>query len=160
MNFDQMIIDIEKGIKRSITSRRHNIIITPDDFNFLTENYLNQIKNIDFNELEVYPKEYIKLIFLIRCYYKLWVEQNQNTLKIYKNFPSRFKIIKDIVKQDYGYLPKPFYKDQILFYVDSTYSNCNRLRGVPLWDNLNPVEGTDSIPSVQINFNFITPIFD
>ena len=55
-------------------------------------------------------------------------------------------------------MSKPFYKGQILYYIDSSNSNCNRLRGIPLWDNLDQVEGTNIIPSVQINFNYISPI--
>ena len=155
MSYNQLKIDIDQGIERSISSRKHNIVVTPQDFDFLVDNYLVCIKNL---ELEVSPIHYFKLIFLLRCYYKLWIEQRQNTLKIYKNFPSKFKVTKNITKKDFGYIPKQFYKDQILYYVDGSNSNCNRLRGVPLWDNLNPVEGTNIIPSVQINFSFISPI--
>jgi len=158
MSFNQIIIDIDQGIKRSISSRKLNIVVTPKDFESLVDNYLIYIKNYEYTEIEVSPIHSFKLIFLLRCYYKLWVEQYQNTLKIYKKFPSKFKVIKDVTKKDFGYMPKPFYKGQILYYIDSSNSNCNRLRGIPLWDNLDQVEGTNIIPSVQINFNYISPI--
>lgn len=160
MNFNQLIIDIDEGIKRSISSRKLNIVVTPQDFDSLVYNYLSYIKNYKCIEIEVSPIHSFKLIFLLRCYYKLWVEQYQNTLKIYKNFPSKFKVIKDVTKKDFGYIPKPFYKGQILYYINNSNSNCNRLRGVPLWDNLDQVKGTNIIPSVQINFNFISPIYN
>ena len=45
-----------------------------------------------------------------------------------------------------------------MYSVNSTYSMSNGLFGTSLWDDLNPIEGTDLIPSVQINYDFIEPV--
>ena len=44
-----------------------------------------------------------------------------------------------------------------MYSVGSAYSSSNGMAGTSLWDNLNPIEGTDLIPSVQINYDFIKP---
>ena len=52
-----------------------------------------------------------------------------------------------------------FKKGKIIYSVIGSYSSANRMVGVPLWKNQEPIEGTDLIPGVQINYGFITPLY-
>jgi hypothetical protein len=44
-----------------------------------------------------------------------------------------------------------------MYSVTPAYSSVNRMNGIPLWNNLKTIEGTELIPSVQINYDFICP---
>ena len=46
-----------------------------------------------------------------------------------------------------------------MYSISGSYSSANRMVGVPLWKNQEPIEGKDLTPSVQINFGFITPLY-
>jgi len=46
-----------------------------------------------------------------------------------------------------------------MYSVSSSYSSSNGLLGTSLWDNLNTIEETDLIPSVQINYDYIKPLY-
>ena len=67
-------------------------------------------------------------------------------------------VIKEVNKSNHHFTPKTFAKGTIMYSVSSAYSSSNGLSGTSLWDSLNPIEGTDLIPSIQINYDFIKPI--
>ena len=44
-----------------------------------------------------------------------------------------------------------------MYSISPSYSSANRMNGVPLWDNLETIEDTELIPSVQIDYDYISP---
>ena len=44
-----------------------------------------------------------------------------------------------------------------MYSVTPAYSSANRMNGIPLWNSVKTIEGTELIPSVQINYDFICP---
>ena len=42
-----------------------------------------------------------------------------------------------------------------MYSVSPSYSSTNRMNGVPLWEDLETIKGTELIPSVQINYDYI-----
>ena len=46
-----------------------------------------------------------------------------------------------------------------MYSVKPAYSSSNRMNGIPLWHNLETIEDTELIPSVQINYDYICPIY-
>ena len=99
-----------------------------------------------------------KILFLLRVYFGLWIEIDKNQIKIFKRFPEKFKIIKEVNKSNHYFTPKVFLKGTIMYSVKAAYSSANKMNGVTLWDNLKTVEGTKIVPSVQINYEYINPI--
>ncbi|WP_296636197.1 hypothetical protein [Polaribacter sp.] len=99
------------------------------------------------------------IIFLLRVYFKVWIEIEDIKIIIYKKFPEKFKIIKEVNKYNHFFTPRAFLVGEVLFYRNSVYGTCNFLNGIPLAESLEPVEGTSIIATTQINYEYINPIY-
>lgn len=127
--------------------------------NELYDKYFNKI-NLEENSytFNYHNKDLEDLLFMLRCHFKLWIEYSTTKITIYKHFPKQFKIIKKVTKENHWFTPEVFKKGTILFYTESNYGTVNLLNGIPLSKSLKPIEGTNIIPSTQINYEFIAPI--
>ena len=46
-----------------------------------------------------------------------------------------------------------------MYPIKSSYGTTNEMNGISLWDSLDYIDGTQLIPSVQINYDYICAIF-
>ncbi len=157
--FHRFISDIKNGIKRKISSRRLKMHVSVEEFNLLSKKYFDGLKpDIEIFNFNIEASDKDNLLFILRVYYGLWIEIKELSITIYSKFPEKFELIKEVNKSNHYFTPKTFPKGTIMYSVSSAYSSSNGISGTSLWDNLNPIEGTDLIPSVQINYGFIKPI--
>ena len=159
MSYIKFINSFKKGINLDIKSRKLNVKITTYEFDLLSNKYLKKINDEGlFSKLSIEEMDRQKILFLLRVYFGLWIEIDKNQIKIFKRFPEKFKIIKEVNKSNHYFTPKVFLKGTIMYSVKAAYSSANKMNGVTLWDNLKTVEGTKIVPSVQINYEYINPI--
>lgn len=129
------------------------------DINQINQLYDKYFENIKLEEncfTFSYNKEDLEdLLVLLRCHFKLWIEYTNTQITIFKHFPKKFKIIKEVNKKNHWFTPEVFKIGTILFYTENNYGTVNLLNGIPLTRSLIPVKGTNIIPSTQINYNFI-----
>lgn len=158
MSFIRLFNDSKFGLSRKISSRKENIIISIEEFNLLSKKYFKNINknknlliNFDENDKET-------LIFVLRWYYNLWIDIRENYIEVYTSTPNTFKIVSEVNKLNHPYSPRTFEKGTIMYFSSSSYSMCNWLKGIPLWDIKNDevIEGLK--PSCQINYNYIKSI--
>ncbi len=155
MNFNRLIKDSKEGLKRKISSRRERISVSVDEFNDLSKKYFNQIKvceNLTINHDE---KDKEILVFILRWYYNLWIDINEESIKVYYSFPKEFKIISEVNKLNHPHTPKTFKKGTKMYFNSSSYSSSNWLNGIPLWDNKDEEVGYGLKPSCQVNYDYI-----
>jgi hypothetical protein len=114
---------------------------------YQTGNYTFKFSKIDKNDL----------LYLFRVYFKMYVELNDNLMTVYEEFPKCFKILKEVNKKNHTHTPKTFVKNTIMYFSTNLYGTTNYLNGIPLAESLEPVQGTNIIPSTQINYQYIKP---
>ena len=158
MSFIRLFNDSKFGLKRKISSRKEQIIISIEEFNLISKKYFKNIhknKNLIINFYE-YDKE--TLIFVLRWYYNLWIDVRENYIEVYTSIPDKFEIVSEVNKKNHPHSPRTFEKGTTMYFSSSSYSSCNWLKGIPLWDNKDEevVEGLK--PNCQINYNFIKNI--
>ena len=156
--FEKFLFDSKNGIKRKISSRRLKMKVSIEEFDLLSKKYFFEIKkDTEKFEFKVDQKDRDTVLFILRVNYGLWIELNELNIIIYSKFPEKFILTKEVNKTNHPFTPKTFLKGTIMHSVSASYSSSNGMSGTSLWDNLNPIEGTDLIPSVQINYDFIKP---
>ena len=155
MNFSRLIIDSREGLKRNISSRRENISITIEEFSFISRKYFKNIKKQTNLVIEPEKKDKEKLIFILRWYYNLWIDINEDNIEVYSFFPKEFEIISDVNKLNHPHTPKTFEKGTKMYPMNSGYSQCNWLKGIPLWDTKNDELIKELNPSCQINYQYV-----
>lgn len=159
MNFNRLVTDSREGLKRDISSRRENISITIEEFSFISRKYFKNIKKQTNIVIEPEEKDKEKLIFILRWYYNLWIDINEDNIEVYSFFPKEFEIISDVNKLNHPHTPKTFEKGTKMYYSNSSsYYSCNWLKGIPLWDNKDEVVIEGLTPSCQVNYDFISII--
>ena len=155
MNFDRLIKDSKEGLKRKISSRRGRISLSIEEFDKISKQYFNQIKvaknfiiEFDENDKEI-------LVLILRRYYNLWIDIYQNSIEVYFSFPKEFEIVNEVNKSNHPHTPKTFKKGTKMYFNSSSYSSCDWLNGIPLWDNKDEEVGHGLKPSCQISYNYI-----
>ena len=98
------------------------------------------------------------LVFVLRWYYNLWVDINEDFIEVYSSFPKEFEIINEVNKLNHPHTPKTFKKGTKMYFNSSSYSSSNWLNGIPLWDNKYEEVGYGLKPSCQINYDYINTI--
>ena len=156
--FKTLLNNIREGIKHDISSRREKIRITPKLFGEYSTKYFNSITDNQNNTVTIEDIDKKNILFLLRNYFCLWVEIDGNRFSIHSEFPKSFMVIKDIPNLDDDLRKKGFQKGGILYHVYNSYNTCNRLRGVPLWYEMN-TNNKEITPSFQVNYEFIQPIY-
>jgi hypothetical protein len=158
MKFNRLIDDSKGELKKNISSRRENISVTFQEFNTISKKYFNNVSK-DKNLIIKFDKDDKEtLVFVLRWYYNLWIDLKKDYIEVYSSFPKEFEIVSEVNKLNHPHTPKTFEKGTKMFYNSSSYSSCNWLKGIPLWDNEyeEVVEGLK--PSCQISYNFVKSI--
>ena len=159
MSFEKFCNCVNNGINRDIKSRRLKMRVSIKEFSTFSKKYFKNLNDDDLIIKIVVKKEDEKIIlFILRSFFSLYVELKKGHMLVYKNFPKKFIILKDINKSNHHFTPKTIKEGTIMYTISPSYSTVNRMNGVPLWDNLETIEGTEHVPSVQINYNYISPI--
>jgi hypothetical protein len=154
MSFENLLKDAKQGLKRNIRSRREQIIITPDEFQTLSQKYFIDLSRDAVNGIKCDQEDKEIVIFILRWYYNLWIEVNDNTIKIHSVFPKKFELVDDVDKSNHPFTPKVFKKGTIMYFGSSS-GMCNWLKGVPLWDDPNEEYEYGLKPTVQVNYEFL-----
>lgn len=147
---------LEAGVDLNY-KRKYKRIIT---FNTLSKLYQTYFKYLSFKaneEIAVSEEDKDIVIFLLRVHFRQWIEVEGVTIKVYKDFPQQFEVIKEVNKYNHFFTPRTFLVGEVLFYRNSVYGSCNFLNGIPLAESLEPVEGTTIIATTQINYGYIKP---
>lgn len=155
MNFNRLVFDSREGLKRNISSRRENISITIEEFDLISRKYFRNIKKQTNLVIEPEEKDKEKLIFILRWYYNLWIDINEDNIEVYSFFPKEFEIISEVNKLNHPHTPKTFEKGTKMYPKNSGYSQCNWLKGIPLWDTKNIELIKELNPSCQINYQYV-----
>jgi hypothetical protein len=155
MNFNRLVTNSKEGLKRNISSRRENISITVEEFGFISRKYFKNIKKQTNLVIEPEGKDKEKLIFILRWYYNLWIDINEDNIEVYSFFPKEFEVISEVNKLNHPHTPKTFNIGTKMYPNNSGYSQCNWLKGIPLWDTKNYELIKELNPSCQINYDFI-----
>ena len=158
MNYNRLIKDSKEGLKRKISSRREKTYISVDEFNNLSKKYFNQIKEGENLIISHDKKDKETLVFILRWYYNLWIDINEESIEVYSFFPKVFEIINEVNKFNHPHTPKTFEEGTKMYFNPSSYSSCNWMRGIPLWDDKYDEVGDGLKPSCQVNYNYITII--
>jgi|TARA_B110000285_G_C15124229_1_gene619152 hypothetical protein len=147
--------DVLSGIKRPINSRKKEILITVEDFNILSDTYFKKINTYQNFKFSVNERDKVNVIFLLRSYYNLWIEIDENLIEIFKDFPKIFIVSKKVTKFNHPHSPEEFDVGTIMYLSASRYNTCNWMVGIPLWKNKN----TNLTPGCQINYTNLKPYF-
>ena len=153
----KFITDIKNGINHDISSRKEKIRVSPKLFNKYSSKYFNNIKENLITSITIDKTDLKNVLFILRSYYILWVEIEENKIPIHPKYPKSFEVIKEIPNLDDVLKKKRFQKGSILYHVSNSYNTCNRLKGVPLWYEMN-TNNEGVTPSLQVNYEFIQPI--
>ena len=119
MIFNNLIKDVNQGLKRKIYSRRDKITVTVKEFEALAKKYFKGIKdnhNFKFN-YQLSDKDI--LVFVLRWYYHLWIKIDDNSIEILHSFPKKFKIVKEVNKSNHFHTPKTFKTGTIMYFNSS-----------------------------------------
>ncbi len=139
--------------------RKYKRIITFDTLSKLYQTYFRNLSFKANEEIAVSEKDKDIVSFLLRVHFRQWIEIEGLNITVYKNFPKKFKIIKEVNKYNHSFPPRKFLTGEVLFYGNSVYGSCNFLNGIPLAESLEPFEGTTIIVTTQINYEYIKPIY-
>ena len=149
--------DVSNGLLRDIYIRKNSFRISISEFDLISNKYFkilnpeqNFIFNVEKNDLE-------KMIVLLRVYYNYWIDLNDYSVEIYKTFPTKFIITKEVNFQNHLHIPRIFVLNEIMLKSNNNYSICNWQRGIPLMAELDKKNGIDYY-SCQINYSYIKPI--
>ena len=123
MNYNRLIKDSKEGLKRKISSRREKTYISVDEFNNLSKKYFNQIKEGENLIINHDKKDKEILIFVLRWYYNLWIDINEESIEVYSFFPKVFEIINEVNKFNHPHTPKTFEEGTKMYFNPSSYSS-------------------------------------
>ena len=130
--------------------------VSVEEFSELAKKYFNNLNDNNYKFI-VDDDDKNNVLFILRSFFSLYVEVNKSSVKVFKNFPKKFILLKEVNKSNHHFTPKTFPKGTTMYSVVPAYSSTNRMNGIPLWHNLETIEDTELIPSVQINYDYISP---
>ena len=158
MGYTQLLQDIREGWSKDFYDRKSDVFFSIADFNYYRESYFSSLKKNDCIKTSDSNNDKKNIIALLRLKYNIWLGIDELSIAIFKDFPKSFLVIKSINKSNHKHTPISFLKGSIMYFANSGYTgNNNWLKGVPLWNDLNVIEGTTIIPYVQINYEYIKP---
>jgi len=158
MSFENFFKCVNDGIKRDIKSRRLKMKVSVDEFRAFSRKYFKNIndKGLSF-KFVIDEVDKNSILFVLRSFFNMYVEVKENSVVVFKNFPRKFILLKEVNKSNHHFTPRTFKKGTIMYSISPSYSSANRMNGVPLWDSLETIKDTELIPSVQINYDYIKP---
>ena len=158
MSFEIFFKCVNDGIKRDIRSRRLKMKVSVDEFSAFSKKYFKNINDKDLSFKFVLDEvDKNSILFILRSFFNMYVEVKENSIIVFKNFPKKFILLKEVNKSNHHFTPRTFKKGTIMYSISPSYSSANRMNGVPLWDSLKTINDTELIPSVQINYDYIKP---
>ena len=158
MNFKRLVKDSKEGLNRKISSRREKTSVSVKEFFNLSEKYFKQIKEGENFIIKYDAKDKEILVFILRWYYNLWIDINEKSIEVYSSFPKEFEIIIEVNKLNHPHTPKTFKKGTKMYFNSSSYSSCNWLNGIPLWDKKDDEVFEFLKPNCQVNYNYIKSV--
>ncbi len=137
--------------------RKDAYSMSPDRLLNIYQNYFTNISHTGNYMFKFSENDKNDLLFLFRVYFKMYVELNDNLMTVYEEFPTCFKILKEVNTKNHRHTPKTFVKNTIMYFSTNVYGTTNYLNGIPLAESLEPIPETDIIPTTQINYQYIKP---
>jgi hypothetical protein len=158
-NIQKELEDLVKSKQALIhrNKRKDAYSLSPDRLLDIYQSYFTNINQTGNYTFKFSKNDKNDLLFLFRVYFKFYVELNDNLMTVYEEFPKCFKILKEVNKKNHRHTPKTFVKNTIMYLSTNVYGTTNYLNGIPLAESLEPVQGTDIIPTTQINYQYIKP---
>lgn len=144
---ERKAIRYKRKVKYEISVERLNALVNRYFKNFDNE-IIKKTILVEMTDTE-------DVLFLLRFHFRMWIEINNTSMTIFRNIPARFKIIKEVNRENHWFVPKTFEVGQIMYFKSHGYSSANWLNGIPLAEFLTPIENTDIISTTQINYGFI-----
>ena len=158
MSFENFFKCVNDGIKRDIKSRRLKMKVSVDEFSAFSKKYFKNINDKDLSfKFVIDEVDKNSILFVLRSFFNMYVEVKENSIIVFKNFPKKFILLKEVNKSNHHFTPRTFKKGAIMYSISPSYSSANRMNGVPLWDSLETIKDTELIPSVKINYDYIKP---
>ena len=148
---------LRKGFKRN---RKRIFSVSDFRINELYDQYFSLISlKSDTFRFIIEDSDYDEIVYLLREHFRLWIEINQLEIIIYRDFPERYKIIKEVNKENHWFIPTTISKGTIMYLSKDHYGVVNWLNGIPLAvkEHKNEMEVN---PVVQINYDFIIPSYN
>lgn len=158
-NIQKELEDLVKSKQALIhrNKRKDAYSLSPDRLLDIYQNYFTNIYQTGNYTFKFSKNDKNDLLYLFRVYFKMYVELNDNLMTVYKEFPTYFKILKEVNTKNHRHTPKTFVKNTIMYFSTNLYGTTNYVNGIPLAESLEPVQGTDIIPTTQINYQYIKP---
>lgn len=144
---ERKAIRYKRKVKYEISVERLNALVNRYFKNFDNE-IIKKTILVEMTDTE-------DVLFLLRFHFRMWIEINNTSMTIFRNIPARFKIIKEVNRENHWFVPKTFEVGQIMYFKSHGYSSANWLNGIPLAEFLTPIKNTDIISTTQINYGFI-----
>ncbi len=161
MGYIQLLNDIREGWSKDFYDRKSDMFFSIADFNYYRESYFSSLTKNDCIKISDSKNDKKNIIALLRLKYNIWLGIDELSITIFKDFPKSFLVIKTINTLNHKHTPISFLKGSIMYFANSGYTgNNNWLKGIPLWNDLNVIEGTSIIPYVQINYEYIEPFIN
>ena len=148
---NKLFNDISNGLQRDIYIRKNSFRISVNEFDYISNKYfkiLNPSENFKFKLDKV---DYEKMILLLRLYYNYWINIKAFEIEIYKDFPTKFIITKEVNFQNHLHIPRIFVLNEIMLKMNDNYSTCNWNKGIPLMAESDKKNGIIDY-SCQINY--------
>ena len=158
-NIQKELEDLVKSKQALIhrNKRKDAYSLSPDRLLDIYQNYFTNIYQTGNYTFKFSKNDKNDLLYLFRVYFKMYVELNDNLMTVYEEFPKCFKILKEVNTKNHRHTPKTFVKNTIMYFSTNLYGTTNYVNGIPLAESLEPVQGTNIIPSTQINYKYIKP---
>lgn len=149
--------DCLKGIKRPIKSRKKGIFIGPKRFSEIRDKYFKNLSEDSRIKINPEHDDLVELLFMMRCYYRLWLEIEQTNIIIFREYPKECVLTEEVNKLNHPHSPKTFKKGTLMYYSEPAYGVCDWSKGFPLWTTPNHEDSIEKFRFCQINYNYIKP---
>ncbi|MET6989178.1 hypothetical protein [Sediminicola arcticus] len=149
---------LRKGFTKK---RKSKFSISDERINDIYDTYFSPIiiKENKFTT-RVSENDFDEILYLLRVYFKVWVEIDNREITIYQDFPERFKIIKEVNKENHWFTPKTISIGTIMHFSKDHYGIVNFMNGLPMSETASPKSSLVLTPILQINYSFIKPMYN
>ena len=104
---------LEAGVDLNYRSKYKSIIT----FNTLLKLYQTYFRHLSFianEEIKVSKEDKDIVIFLLRVHFRQWIELDGFNITVYKDFPQKFEVIKEVNKYKHYFTPRTFVEGEVL----------------------------------------------
>ena len=97
MSLEEFYDCINNGLKRDIKSRRLKMRVSVDEFSALSNKYFKNINDKDLTfKFIVEEFDKMNILFVLRYFFRMYVEIRENSVVVFKNFPNKFDDLKSV----------------------------------------------------------------